>query len=282
MKKRAFTLIEMIISIVILGILSAGTFVSIKHLYLRVAKSKAMADLSLESQIIVDQISALLYDRIPISVVGYDENNNSISIYEIVDENLSVLEWWGVTSESLKRGYYSGFVDMDASDRDANLIKTYDINKTGIKTVLGNKFDNNDITNLALVFAGTFDNGVEKYNITSIDTDSITLETTPNEIYEKYYLADSAYAMARGEDIDFTCKDVGNRNDNNNTLYLFYNYRPWKSQTFCDGNVTILTKEAKGFEVGLINDSIYFNLTLEREIKGSENNVTLSKQKVVF
>lgn len=131
------------------------------------------------------------------------------------------------------------------------------------------------------------------YDITNITDTNITLATTPHEIYEKYYLVDSAYAIARGKDVNIsTCTGyTSTKNDTNSTLYLFYNYRPWKHETFCgdksigglrDGNVTMLSKETRGFEVGLINDSLYFNLTLERHIRGSENNVTISKQKVVF
>jgi len=309
MKIRAFTLVEMIISIVILGILSAGTFVSIKHLYLRVAKSKAMSDLSLDSQIIVDQISALLYDRVPSSVIGSNDesSNNFNSIYSI-DHNFTILEWIGISTEALKVGDYSGFVDLDKSNKNNKTIASYNIKENDLNTTISNKFNisynyvsPNDLNITALIFAGAFDSGLIEdvntsfgwhknnhhliYNITKIEDDNITLDVTPNEIYEKYYLVDSAYAIARGKDINITtCKSgyVKTDLDNNNTLYLFYNYRPWKNETFCDGNVTILSKEAKAFEVGLINDSIYFNLTLQRDIKGSQNSVSISKQKVVF
>ena len=275
-KLRAFTLVEMIIVIVIMGILSAGTFVSLKHLYQRVAKSKALSELSFDSQIVLSQVSALLYDRVPISVVGYDINGNSISIYDITDENLTLLEWRGTASEYLKAGYYSGFVDMNASSRDTNTIVSYDLNLTE------GKFSNT--SQLALVFAGSFDSGeLNEYNITALNDNNITLQTRPDEIYEKYYIVDSAYAITRREDIDnyMPCSDI-NSADSNDTLYLFYNYQPWIGDSFCDGNVTILSKESKGFEVGLINDSIYFNLTLSRHIKGVEQNITISKQKVVF
>ena len=277
MKLKAFTLVEMITVIVIMGILSAGTFVSLKHLYQRVAKSKALSELSFDSQIVLNQMSALLYSRVPISVIGYDKDGNFKSIYEITDENLTVLEWHGTASEYLKAGYYSGFVDMNASDRGSNTIVSYDLNLT-----LTDKFLNT--SELALVFAGSFDDGeLNEYNITALNDNNITLQTRPDEIYEKYYIVDSAYAVTRREDIEnyLPCSDV-NSLDNNNTLYLFYNYQPWVGDDFCDGNVTILSKEAKGFEVGLINDSIYFNLTLSRKIKGIDNNITISKQKVVF
>jgi prepilin-type N-terminal cleavage/methylation domain-containing protein len=300
MKIKAFTLVEMIISIVILGILSAGTFVSIKHLYLRVAKSKAMSDLSSDSQVVVDQISALLYDRVPSSVIGSNDANGSnfSSVYGI-SGTYPILEWIGTASEALKARQYSGFVDLDGSNRTSRTLATDDFNETGINQILSDKFGSGYTVenSTAIIFAGAFDNGLLgdinnsfgwhnhnhnlTYTIQSTTINSIILDANASEIYEKFYLVDSAYAIARKENITSTCSDV-NLSDKNNTLYLFYNYRPWNGDTFCNGNVTILSKDAKGFEVGIINDSIYFNLTLQRHIKGSDNNITISKQKVVF
>ncbi|HIP19954.1 MAG TPA: type II secretion system protein [Sulfurimonas sp.] len=278
MKTRGFTLVEMIMVIVIMGILSAGTFVSLKHLYQRVAKSKALSELSFDSQIIVDQIAALLYDRVPSRVWGYEVNAvNPAQIYEITGSDFKILEWYGTATEAMKAKYYSGFVDMDASDRDTNTTVSYDINKTALIGMMTKKFVS--AGKYALIFAGSFDfgdaNNTSNYVVKTINDHNITLENRPKEIYEKYYLVDSAYAIARGDDIN--CSDT----NQSNTLYLFYDYRPWQNKTICDGNHTILTKEAKAFEIGIINDSLYFNLTLSRKI-GIDTNVTISKQKVVF
>ena len=281
MKKHGFTMIEMIVVIVIMSVLSLGTMVSIKHLYQRVAKSKALSELSFDSQLVVDQVSALLYDRVPKMVWGYEGNiTNKTQIYEITSNGYKIVEWYGTASESYKRGDYSGFIDMDDSNKSNNELRTYDINKTAIKEVLNNKFGglNHTIKNsLGLVFAGSFDAGDSNISdINETGLNKIVLGKKPSEIYEKYYLVDSAYAVGRGADIN--CSDT----NETNTLYLIYNYRPWKNKNMCDGNITTLAKEVKGFEIGLINDSIFFNLTLSRHIKGVEQNITISKQKVVF
>lgn len=298
--KKAFTLIEIIITIAILGILSAGTFVSLKHLYLRSAKSKAISELSFSSQIVVDQIAALLYERVPATVIGVKANGDFQPISTIDSNDFKILEWIGTSVEAYKQGYYSGFIDLDASNRDTNTTLSFDMNSSGISSVMSKKFGSFVSGDVALIFAGSFDdsslvassdfnssfgwhgNAHELVSTFTLNGNDIIFDTRPPEIYEKYYLVDSAYAIARKEDITTTpCAGV-NSSDDNNTLYLFYDYRPWNNQEFCNGKSTILSENVQGFQAGMMNNSLYFNVTLTKEIRGSDTNITISKEKVVF
>lgn len=294
--KRAFTLVEIIVTIVIMGILAGGTFVSLKHLYTRSAKSKAISELSFASQIVADQIAALLYDRVPSTVIGSKTDGSFKPISSINTADFKILEWIGTSVEAHKRGAFSGFIDLDASDRDTNTTVSFDLNASEIDSLHVKKFGSGSIAakDIALIFAGSFDdaslstssdfnssfgwysNSSDLIYTFSISDNNITFDTRPDEIYEKYYLADSAYAVVRGTDIN--CAGTFTADN----LYLFYDYRPWKNQVFCDGNSTILSENVKGFEAGVINNSLYFSLTLEKEIRGGDSNVTISKQKVVF
>ena len=311
--RKGFTLIEMIFVIVISSALSIGTFKAIQALYVRSAKAQAVTELSLRSQIVLDQLSLLLYNRIPNSVIGYDIVNNSCEpITALGSDSYTILEWLGTMDDELLRGDYDGFVDMGASDSATSSLVTKDIN-TSLNSLNPN-----------LVFAGSFDSGAEEsnaacsgafgwhgkdsdlsYSINVIDVNetNLTDSVQPAYIYEKYYLTKTAYAIARGYDLQESdlidnCANYSPPTSNNfdfdNTLFLFYNYQPFNDgtnddETFCGdsrgtrvGDVSILSEDISAFEATFINETIRLNLDSNRSIRGSTNDVHISKQKAVF
>ncbi|MBN2781834.1 MAG: type II secretion system protein [Campylobacterales bacterium] len=296
MHRSGFTLLEMVFTIVIAGVLSAGVFKALEALYIRSAKAKAISEMSMQSQIVLDQISTLLYNRIPNSVIGYDglDASSCTPIYEVLgDENLSVLEWLSLDDEQLLDGKYSGFVDMDASFKP-------NLKALGVTTDL-------NVTDRNLIFAGVFDAGSEdtkacggaygwhgrdsnlSYGINGVTTaNEIVFSDVPNEIYEKYYLSDGAYAVTRGEHIPNIANcglSESDFRDFNNTLFLFYNFYPYNSQTYCGdggvGDVVVLAEDVVGFRAMYENDIIRLSIDMNKSIRGS-NPVHISKQKGVF
>ena len=301
--KKAFTLLEMIFVIVISGVLSIGSYKAMQALFLRSAKAKAVTDMTLRSQIVLDQIGVLLYDRVPNSVIGYDKDDTPVCqpINELTSSK-PTLEWLATMNDELINSRYDGFIDMGQSDRNTQILVTPDINSS---------INNNDIN---LIFSGAFDEGTESlkacngafgwhtnnsnlsFDVTINDNNiSITDARQPEYIYEKYYLSKTAYAITRGKDIDRTTPSCVDRysflsgKDFNNTLFLFYDYQPYRGETFCadaigvpDGNVSVLATDVSGFEAVYINDTIRINLDMNRIIRGSNSSVHITKQKVIF
>ena len=288
MQKSAFTMVELIMTIVIMGILAGGTYISLAQLYTKSAKSKAISELSFDTTLISNQISALLSYRVPSTVIGYDSTTGTFeSIYDL-SKSYNILEWIGTDFERYKAEDYSGFIDFAKSDKDKNMIFSP---------------DSSELNSSALIFAGSFDEGGVIYGTDFNDSfgwygnthnkifevnssstgNKLGLTTTPSQIYEKYYLLKSAYAIAQYDSSLSTCVDpVGRRIIKQ---ILFYNYYPWKGETFCDdADMTILSSEAKGFEVDFVEGNLQFNLTLKRSIRkqGKDLEVQISKQKVVF
>jgi type II secretory pathway pseudopilin PulG len=320
MVKKSFTLIEMIFVIVILAFILIGSFNLISKLYKRNYIAKTASDFEYFSQQLVDQISLLLYNRIPISVIGYNYPNNDFKyIGEITeDDNYTIIEWIGELDDAKQELNLSGFADLYASKKP--VLKALDFNSSFINTVLDNKFSSDEnLTKLsAVVFAGTFDEGSEAvlvdynnsfgwhgykhryvftisdYNQSGNDCNLSLKDTNGKKIYEKFYLADTAYALALGKDINTSAECIKNLNINpnelDNTLFLFYNYRPWKKETFCadynnsdetaTGNVTVLAQNVKGFKFKKINSHLEMLFTFFKS--RGDINITVAKQKVVF
>ena len=261
-------------------------------------KAKQQTNLSLESQIVVNQISNYLKNRIVYSTIGYDPSDSSFDYIGDLTNSKPVLEWIGRDSDDYPDGNYSGFFDM--ATKNGKKIASYGINGSAI-----------DTSKVALIFSGSFDRSQsdsgdvkssfgwhgsdrnDTYNI-SISDQNISIDTpTPKFLYEKYFLVNSAYAIARGADIDQSADCITNLNlkakDINSTLFLFSNYRPWKGQTFCadkqgsskDGNVSVLMQNVDGFNFSEVDYTIRILLDVNKTIRGA-HPVHFSKMKVVF
>ena len=313
--KAAFTLIEMIFVIIIISLLSTATYKALQMIVTRSYKAKQTTKLSLESQTTLNQISSYLKYRIPYSTIGYDPQTGNYEYIGSLTGNKPVLEWYGRAIEAFEKGYVSEFIDMAQADKTNLTLLSPDTDGNGIANLEQKKWNASNIyanKTLDLIFAGSFDRGSgssnsytgtfgwhgggssDSFDIASIDaTGTITLIDIPAFIYEKYFLVDSAYAIARGKDIDATATCITNLRIKNaelaDTLFLFSNYRPWKGETFCadktggtkTGDVSILMQNVQGFRFEQLDYTIRIALDINKTINGS-TPVHFSKMKVVF
>ena len=310
--KRAFTLIEIIMVIVATGILAVGTFKALKALFVRSVKAQAVTELSLNAQVVLDQLSMLLYNRIPTSVIGYDPTDGSVVPIVSITSPKPVLEWIGTAQEALTLRNYSGFVDMNRSSPSTDILFSPDSDGDRLDVTQRMKFGTtaaifpHDL--VRLVFSGSFDEGesmsgdirntfgwhggaataIFKIGMNSVG--EIRLHGNPHYIYEKYYLADTAYGVARAKDVDKNAPCIVGMPSkiDDDALLLFYDYRPWKGESFCAdpqgaqaGKVTLLAEHVTGFQAESVNDTIRLSIDMLRPVRDS-SAVHISKQKVVF
>jgi len=317
MMKRAFTLIELIITIAISAILAVGTFKAIEAIAVRAKKAKILAQMTLDTQATADQIAQLLYDRIPESVIVYRPNSDFQPLEYNYDEdsNYTILEWIGRARE-VENNCSSMFIDLSTvsddrysfkSEGETNGSRIESIIKTKYALSLSTNIYEENITNLiypartndvktSFGWHGTSSD--DSYNIDNISsTGEINIsnsEDVNNSIYAIFYLVDTAYALARGADVNtsHTCFDYlkGKITLNENTLYLFYNYRPWRGETFCgdkntsadrEGNVTVLMQNVTALEAHQDGVAIRIKIDSFVDING-HSKVHISKQKVIF
>jgi len=323
MVKKAFTLIEAIFVIVILSFIITGGMMIAGKIYKRNLLISNSLKLQFDTGHTINKLANILYYRVPLTTIGYNPKTGDFKyLGNIVDNdgNYTVFEWLSQSFDIENGLNFSGFADLYASKKP--VLKALDFNASDINETLQNKFNTtDDFKNLVgIIFAGSFDRGgegalsdyndsfgwhgneakyiykINNYTQDGNDTnlslkDSNGSDIDNARIYEKFYLVDSAYAVARGVDINTSADCITNlnipNNEINNTLFLFYNYRPWKGETFCadtsgntTGNVEILSKNIAGFNMKSINSHLemFFNAIYKK----GNMVIKVSKQKVLF
>ncbi len=316
MVKKAFTLIEIIAVIVIISILSSISLFSINRIYKNFNKTKETTKLLLDAKRVSIQLSNLLSSRIPSTMIGYDPKKGDFASIYNLDKNYSVFEWLSFTKDSFQKGECTFFIDMDRCDKAKKSLFALDTNLSAVNERIKKKFSKTKedlfkTKDIVLIFAGAFDNGGEFLSkdfkdfygwhkrgdkkIVKIEkisqNNEFIIQNPPKKIYEKFYFTASAYAIARGEDIDKTAlciKKLPIKIDKN-SLLLFYDYRPWKKESFCAdkkaqkkaGKVTILSMSVKGFTIKVNNENLVLSLNFEKKLKTNEK-ISILVQKVLF
>ncbi len=293
--RRSFSLIEMIVVLVITGILAVASYKALQALAIKSFKAKELTRLSLETQVALDEISSLLSYRVPATTIGYDPQSGDFAYIGDITEpqKYKVLEWISIAFDDYRAGRWSGFVDMNRS------VATQDILYSDVS--MPDKECN-------LIFAGSFDKAftlIKDFKEAfgwhanpskeSFDIDFVTegMKVTdaimPQEVYEKYYLVDQAFAIARAADIDKNAACLAGLPIDDDTLLLFFGYKPWKGESFCadpnstnkKGFATILAKHIEGFSATEQDFTIRIVLDINRSIRGA-SPLHFAKMKVVF
>jgi len=332
--KKGFTLVELIIVVVILGILGTISIEILQNTFQSYIKTKELNKLSFKTDLTLNIIAAKLKNRIKNSVIAVEcnatlpasnsqscinnSNKNFITVSNLDPSNsyrYPVLEWLyvseyskrGMWSDSLKRIQpgWSGFIDLkltQTGNSDEYNITSPDSNFSIAKQIDLAWFNSWGVTNSGDIFAdkydvlvfsgsdgrGDFDDINNSYGYYShgatrvfeINNTSDTVlnikaitESNSTTVYEGYYLVRGAMAIV----------PVYDSNAHDYNLTLKFNYFPWNSEMYMDGNSSLLATHVTQFkfkeEGGVIR--IYLCIT-SPDVKLSDFNLTVCKEKVVF
>jgi len=301
-QKRAYTMIELILVIIVLGIVASIGAEIIVKLYDNYIKTRSINRLQAQTELVLDQIVKRLSFRIKGSVIARDINNINFSTNYVTlsdaNDSYQVLEWIEKDNDSFRgvsKPGWSGFVDLDSNDTNRSQIKTSgsELNTTSdiIKALSNNRvvLDGSipGKKRPAIIFKGSSDYNVTKYGwngtrglytyrvdynngtnniLHLIDSNS----TYPSEIYEQYDLAWSAYAIV----------PEGTNNDFNLTLH--YNYQPWEGEKYSDVNGSVLVEHASTFRFIQIGNTIRIKLCIHDDNRSGNFDFSFCKERVIF
>lgn len=303
-KKAAFTMIELVMVILVLGIVaSIGSEIIVK-VYENYIKTRSVNKLQAQSELILNEIAKRLEFRIKDSVIARNDSNFSDYVpLSDANDSYQILEWIGKDNDSFRgvsKPGWSGFVDLDSNETKKTLgtygkIKTpgSELNTTNaiIEALSNGQVSLLDTNTLAqrpvIIFSGqsSFDksgygwdgtegNYTHKVTYTSTKLDVLNFDentTNLNEIFEQYDLAWSAYSI------------VPEGNDTNDfNLTLHYNYQPWENEKYSDVNGSLLAEHVSTFKFTKRGDTIRLKLCIRDALQINDSNFSFCKERVVY
>jgi len=296
MIKKAFTMIELVMVIVVMGIIASIGADIIANLYENYIKTRAISRLQSQTELALDQIAKRLQFRIKDSARAIDITVPTTPVYRpLPDANASytILEWIGTSNESFINGW-SGFIDLDSNDTNstAKTLKTSgsDLNASNniIEALTYNTVSLIDASKKspALIFKGKSDYNVNNYYSSGINNYTVKIErdgvnndilkvanddnVSNNEIFEQYWLSHSAFAIVPN----------GSANDFNLTLH--YNYQPWEGEDYNNTTGITIVEHASTFRFTQIGETIRVKLCIHDNNQSGNYDFSFCKERVIY
>ena len=308
--KRAFTLLELVVVIVVLGIIAMMSFNTIMNIYSNYFQTRTVNELETQTEIALEQISKRLEHRIKPSVIARKPSGGFLSLndsrvnlnsgYEILEFIPYAYEIFNdVPSGSSKAGRYSGYVDLAKSSPASGLISPGSNFSTEVVETIKDLTCKDDTRNATCVdfkdkdggvvaifsdvyydvqnsfgYQGILNLDIAKVGVKSTDGDTLEISGFANkQISEQYHLAYTANAIVPEQSAD--PKDTANGVFD---LNLYYNYRPWMGQGYKNGEKATLAKNVTRFVFTEKNGVIVLKLCM----RAKNSEITICKSKAVY
>ncbi len=310
-QRRAFTMIELIMVIVILGIVSMIATDIIAHMYKGYIQTKIINDLEQKTETLINQISKRLEYRIKDTMIARKKGTNSFLAMNSDDLNSStydMVEWIGYDYESFlgeNNGSFSvpgwsGFIDVDNSitSNTLNQLLSPGSNLDIIERTMG-ALSNNDVSLTdtskdapALIFkCSKGDVNLSKYGwdytVPALVNHKYTLAVRKNNTDTSFATdasqADLNRSICEQYHLAWTAyalvPEGGSIDDFN--LTLKYNYQPWYGEKYWEGNSSVLAEHVSTFRVMQVGETIRVKVCIQ------DGNITgepvgFCKEKAIF
>ncbi|MCD6173129.1 MAG: protein containing prepilin-type N- cleavage/methylation domain protein [Sulfurimonas sp.] len=322
MRRLAFTMIELIFVIVVMGIIGKFGVEFLAQAYKSFIFSSVNNTLQANSEMAVETIASRLQFRIKDSVIGrrsdgvlaYADSFEAPATISVANgfnpRNYDILEWVGSDIDGFRGDslpYWSGIIDLDQSKAvtGAATLISPETDTGKVDALIGILSDGDSgIDNAALYFIGSDSNVKTGYgwNGTAIEDQNATMHPIrrdPNPGMENRFIATNGNT---GADNDFigvdvyeyyqlawTAYAVGIKDYDDTTktgtLTLWYDYQPWEGDKY-DDNATksvILMKNVSTFQYNAVGSIIKIQVcTKSLLINNGDKDYSLCKEKTIF
>lgn len=293
MRKRAFTLIELIFVIVIMGILSKYGIELLFQAYKNFIFSKTNNALQSESEAAVETIAARLQYRIKDSIIAKKTATDFTALASSTyGDTATVLEWISYDIDG-QRGdgtqtapLWSGIIDLKHADTNTTSLVSPATDTTKISTMIV-ALGGSGISDAALYSIGSDSDINASYGwsgalanqsgamhrINSVGGEPTQFQSGVGgnfigaDIYEYYQLAWTAYAVVH--------------NPNNGELRLYYDYQPWLGEKYSDNGVKnhLIMNNVETFRFKGVGSIVKIQVCVNTDLV---EEYSLCKEKTVF
>ena len=270
--KRAFTLLELVVVIVVLGIIAMMSFNAIMNIYSNYFQTKTVNELETQTEIALEQISKRLEHRIKPSVIARKTdgaflalNDSGVNLnakyeilefipyaYEIFNDVISLDANDHVIEQGGKAGRYSGYADLAKSSPATGLISPGSNFSTEVVETIKDLTCRED-TNVTCVDFKDKDGGVVAifsdvyYNvqdsfgykgISNLDIAKVGVKSTDGDTLEISGFANKQiseqYHLAYTANAIVPEQSADPKDTANGVfdLNLYYDYRPWMGEKY--------------------------------------------------
>lgn len=302
MRRHAFTLLELIFVIVIMGILAKFGVEFLAQAYKSFISSSVNNALQAQSAAAVETIGSRLQYRIKDSVIARKTATDFEALaYSPYGETATILEWVGTDIEGFRGNipnaggdflpHWSGIIDLKDPNTNATNLVSPGTDTGVLNTLIGTLSDGGSgINDAALYFVGSDSdiktgygwdgvaltdhntsvmhpirsNGTAQFvPVSGADgTDSTFVGTN---VYEYYQLAWTAYAVVHTPD------------DGNLTLY--YDYQPWQGEMYTSGKSAVIMENVDTFRFKAVGSIIKIQVCVNSDLV---EDYSLCKEKTIF
>lgn len=268
-ERNAFTMLELVFVVVILGIVASIGSELIAKVYQGYIVQRAQHRASIKTELVTLQIANRLAAIIPgsavrrVTLTGATESIQDAMALDPTGKSYTVLQWVGSDIDSFNyqdntsnKVGWSGFCDVASSTSTS--ISTPGSDFASVNTIqknLGRTGDN---------FSLYFPYDTVGHKASSTGGESITLNPAVSHIYEHYKIAWTSYALVI----------------ENGDLYLYYNFDPTIG-TNVSGSKSLLMEDITTFKFQGAGGTIRFKICKEEQI-ASDYNISVCKEKAVF
>ena len=314
--KRAFTLLELVVVIVVLGIIAMMSFNAIMNIYSNYFQTRTVNELETQTEIALEQISKRLEHRIKPSVIARktdgaflalnDSGVNLNAEYEILEFIPYAYEIFNDVPSGNKAGRYSGYADLAKSSPATGLISPGSNFSTEVVETIKDLTCRED-TNATCVDFKNKDGGVVAifsdvyYNVQS--SFGYSNGTVPVSLDIAKVGVKGGQSGLNGNTLEisgFGGKQISeqyhlaytanaivpeqsqNQADKNNGVFdlnLYYDYRPWMGEKYKqNGEKATLAKNVTRFVFTEKNGVIVLKLCM----RAKNSEITICKSKAVY